>query len=508
MEMIEVLDSAGICIGVKPPPPGAAGSPPLADPHSPNAFPPPSLPPLSPFPDAAWHSVYRAYGDLVGFDPWHWAAAHAVLCARMSRHLTFQHAYPHYGMEFILIVIRTGSGKTTALRLAAELLGPNAHIKSGVQSGQALAEALASITWGTGKSSHLALSVSPVPTLLVENEFTRFLTQASFAQSTLTESACELYDGPDSFSVNRVFRNSPLTVPTPSLSILAATTQDLFYSALKSRTLSSGLLNRFLIFNLDGSRKEAVAPSYSPSKVRALAKSIQELTNLGKNAGQARVGVGEKGSHGGFTWSDDARDFPPAGSPEPGTEPSVEDIGSGQPTPTPWNLGTAETNVVDFYLAPAFQVYEDWWNRVSPITEDSPLAPWFSRVQAHYHRIALCCAYYEHRTRVSKADSQCAEAVMDYAIASTTTLAEVGMLPNRDTMPWIAKSWAETWIVDLINKSPHSPRSLQVRCYNLKDGAVKWLLVKAALDDMLKRGSLYLQSTGQNHLLKLSNEMR
>jgi len=150
----------------------------------------------------------------------------------------------------------------------------------------------------------------------------------------------------------------------------------------------------------------------------------------------------------------------------------------------------------------------EWWKRASPITEDSALAPWFSRAQAHHHKIALCCAYYERRTQIEEEDAACAAAVMDYCINSTEALAQVGLLPNRDTQPWIAKSWAETWVIDRVTEQPLSQRRLQQRCYALKDGTAKWVLVKVALDDQLKRGILYVHPSDKEHLLSLAAEPR
>lgn len=54
---------------------------------------------LDSFQQEAWHGVYGRYGEIVGREVRHWAACYTALCARIGRSLSFQHAYPHYGME-------------------------------------------------------------------------------------------------------------------------------------------------------------------------------------------------------------------------------------------------------------------------------------------------------------------------------------------------------------------------------------------------------------------------
>lgn len=388
----------------------------------------------------AWHGIYARYGDLVGRETRNWACAHAVLSARAGRRLAFQHARPHYGMEYVIMLTSTGSGNTTAIELARRLAGGSElKIRHNVQSGQALGEVLANFKIGKGGRPE---NIESVPVLLAESEMASFFKLGTGVNSLLFSEAARLYDASDEHFIVRVSHNPSFTIPQPSLSILGAISANLFSGHIHSGLISGGLLNRFMLFTVEGQVKEAFAPAWDLREIEYLAMSL----------------------------------------------PDQE-----------FCLGTPYTQVKDLFSPEASEVYVGWWEKVKE-NEDiaNPMHAWFRRQQAHFLRVALMCAFYEKRTQASYQDALCALAVMEFVNNCVSDLAQETAVVEEGTSMASEHLWARTWITDKITRlGPRTRHQLQKDCYNLRtNGKAKWPFVVEQLDVLLKNGVLKQSDNG------------
>ena len=404
---------------------------------------------LTIFHDNAWVGVLGRYSAIVGRSALNWICGYSVLSARASRSLCFQHAYPHYGMEYALLLMRSGGGKSTAMRLAkAALAGQAVHFMEGAQSSQAIGEGLAQIEWSKEGPEVKAV----YRTLLWEPEFARLLQSADMSGSSIIPELCRAYDADEGFTIRRVHKNGgTLHVPGHQLSILGATSEHAFTSQLSERHLYSGLLSRFLIFIVDGLPKEAEAPTFPWSSLGRFADTLPPLA---------------------FT------------------------------------VGDSDISVKEFYSPAAWDVYLQFHVATALYADEAhPLHLWFSRAQAHFHRISLLLMWADRLLQVPPEFATAAYTACFLWVASVfrITSAVPDLSPSANHQQEV--TWSRKWLAQYLSDVPVSPRILQSRCLNLKDGKAKWPLVKAEVEYQIKLGTIEVVKDGKGRLWKLPDTL-
>lgn len=388
---------------------------------------------LTLFGEEAWVGVFERYGGLVGKSPLNWICAYGMLAARCGRSLCFQHAYPHYGMDYALLLMRSGGGKSTAMRLAKTALGGHAvHFLDGIQSPQALAEGLARIEWG---KKGIPVVREAYHSLVWEPEFIRLLQQADMKGSNMVQELCRAYDAEPTYTIRRVNKNGgSLTISAHQLSILGATSDTAFRQKLSDAYLFSGLVSRFLIFLVDGLPKSVKAPVFPWS---TLAKFEDTLPSLA------------------------------------------------------WKIGTEDDDIEAFYTPAAWRIYESYHALTAHLGDEThALYLWFNRLQAHFHRITLLLTYYEQQVKIPEEYAAAACAACLLWVTSVLRLTTgVPDLPDASSSHQ-EKKWARQWVTQYLRDGAISPRILQSRCLKLKNGSEKWPIVKEEIERQKRNGVL------------------
>jgi hypothetical protein len=96
--------------------------------------------------------------------------------------------------------------------------------------------------------------------LFAWEEFATFLATARWGGATLLEFLTETFDCPDEWS--RIFRKNPVTLTTPTPTVLTMTTAEWFWRHAKPEDFYGGFGNRFLFFC--GTKKPPIA---APTKI-------------------------------------------------------------------------------------------------------------------------------------------------------------------------------------------------------------------------------------------------
>jgi Primase C terminal 2 (PriCT-2)/Protein of unknown function (DUF3987) len=397
------------------------------------------------FDEYAWQGVFARYGKLVPKTPLNWICAYAVLAARCSRNLAFQHAYAHHGMEYCLALMASGGGKGTAMRLASTAIdGGSLRFIEGILSSQALGENLAPITWQKKGPPEVG---SAYRAILWETEFKRFLTLSSSTGSNFLPDLCRIYDATDKYSLVRVNKNGgDITIRNHQLSALGTVSTRDFVEAINDAHLSGGFMSRFVIFVVQGVQKELTAPAYPWSMIRGFSASLPPLD---------------------------------------------------------WRLGDQDQDIESFYSPEAWKIYAQFHEiAVVPFDETHPLYSWFSRLQAHFHRFALVTTYYEYEKPSDdepppKKTLIISEDIARLAFAAsmlwiTSVLKITSEVPElkKDASQHQEKSWARSWLDRYLDKKPMQLRDLATRCYNLADRGVRWVIVKEEVERQKKIGTI------------------
>jgi primase-polymerase (primpol)-like protein len=91
-------------------------------------------------PKILWQGVFQSVAEKLQLWTWEvWMGTYAALCARAHRNLHFYYYTDHlYGMNYSLLINKTGAGKNIIVNIVRDLLGESYKIRTGIQSGAAL----------------------------------------------------------------------------------------------------------------------------------------------------------------------------------------------------------------------------------------------------------------------------------------------------------------------------------------------------------------------------------
>jgi hypothetical protein len=397
--------------------------------------------------DYGWYGVMGRYGDLVGRTPMNWLAGYAMLCARASRNVAWQLAYPHYGMEYCLLLMQVGGGKSAALDKAKRAFAGHAvKVRQGVQSGQALVESLGKYIKPKATPGYFAETYRA---LLYEPEFTGTFDLSTLQGSTLMKELTGLYDAADDYSLMRVTHNGgEVTIQRHQLSILAAAPVNAFKDHLKERHLRSGTMSRFLTFLCAGTHKDPWADRVDVAALTAFEADLP------------------------------ATDF---------------------------CVGDPHLPIREFYTPDAAQCYLQYWDEVQCLDEDSsPLKDWFARTQAHFHRVAANLMWAEHKTQITPEMAYAAYAACKLWIASILQFTSQNQDLPGDPNYTQQRNFCAAWVFDHIQKKrDQSRRDLQILCYKNRRIRHMWPHISAEITRQIHDKTIVESVVGKKHVLNV-----
>jgi hypothetical protein len=201
-----------------------------------------------PCPDILWQGVFLEVADIVRQRSWEvWLGTLTALAALAHRQIEVRYYGRVCGNIYGLLIKPTGTGKKLCTDVCEQLL-PTWYRQVGtVSSGPGLGPVLADIEREKGGK---ILAVTPHPTIMVLHEWTSLAKYLKIQFSTLSEDLNKIFDCPDYHSISRSDRERTgghVSIPTPTLSILGTTTDQLFRAHITDEMIFSGFLNRYLI---------------------------------------------------------------------------------------------------------------------------------------------------------------------------------------------------------------------------------------------------------------------
>jgi hypothetical protein len=231
----------------------------------------PREPELPPFPEIAWRGVFDDYrramdGSTEASDVAHFAALWAATAAALGRRIHMYSGDVVYPNAFLAFFGASGDKKTTAQRrlVSCDLLnGQPVQIVENIGSTEGLAD---------------SLRMCDGAYLLLWEEFAAFLSQARWTGSTLLEFITETFDCPAHWS--RAYRTKPVSLNSPTPTILTATTAEWFWKYAKAEDFFGGFGNRFLF--LSGRKKNPIADPREPDPtlLGSVKEQILQLGNI------------------------------------------------------------------------------------------------------------------------------------------------------------------------------------------------------------------------------------
>lgn len=199
-----------------------------------------------PCPDEVWIGPYRDIADLIGIRDWRvWLGITAALSARAHRNIHVAYHGPLWGHGFYLLVAKSSSGKSLCTDLCRALLPRDYETFTSVESGQALAESIATMV--LDDKGKLVRSIA-FPALLSMREWTLLIQNMEFHGSSLLERFCEIYDGVQ-VDLNRADkkRQGKIRIASPTLTLCGTTTEKRYTKMVTEKHLVSGFINRHFI---------------------------------------------------------------------------------------------------------------------------------------------------------------------------------------------------------------------------------------------------------------------
>lgn len=222
------------------------------------------------FPDVAWRGIFQTYREAMvntteASDVHHFATFWTAAAVRLRRRVFFQYGLDLYPNVFLIAFGESGDKKTTAARRSLELVSEQAKVLSGIGSGEGIAE------W-------LSEEASTLSHYLFLEELSELLTRAHWDGATIISFLTNIFDCPRSYA--QKFKKTPVSLTEPTVSLLACTTQSLFWQHNRDIDFHSGFANRFLYFT--GAVKDPIPLPCRPDfhKLTAVHTALARLDTL------------------------------------------------------------------------------------------------------------------------------------------------------------------------------------------------------------------------------------
>jgi len=228
---------------------------------------------LPDFPEIAWRGTFADYreamaGTTEASDIAHFCAVWAAVAVTLGRRVSMYAGERIFANVFLSVFGPTGDKKTTAQRriLNCGLLAPSIRVIQNLGSTEGLADAL--------KREDGADMVA----LFFWEELTVLFARGRWKGSTILEFITETFDCPPEWGIK--YRKDPITLVSPTPTILAGTTSEWFWKNAKPEDFYGGLGNRFMY--LTGQKKKPIPNPSEPNgvalqRVRVALARLSEL---------------------------------------------------------------------------------------------------------------------------------------------------------------------------------------------------------------------------------------
>lgn len=224
------------------------------------------------FPEGAWRGVFETYreamdGTTEASDVYHFATFWTAVAVRLRRKTWFPYGLDLYPNVYLCVYGPTGDRKTTATRRSVSLV-ESEHVKilQGGGSGEGVADWLK--TEGGALISHY----------MFLEEISELLARGKWDGATLIPFITRLFDSPNSYAMN--YRKNPIALVNPTLSILAATTPEVFWQYIRDLDLRSGFVNRFGFLTGKGKAPIPLPKKPDTEKLKSILQRLDLLTSL------------------------------------------------------------------------------------------------------------------------------------------------------------------------------------------------------------------------------------
>lgn len=234
-------------------------------------------------PDILWQGPWEDVANILGMRDWRiWTAVTAALSARAHRNICVNYHGYLYGMGAYLLIAPSGTGKSITTKVCQMLLPEDYNWVDSVESGQALAESMATIV--RDKKGKIE-SISAIPTMLITSEWSQLLKTINFQNSSLLERIHKAIDGEEVLHLNRSDKTGQgkIAIRNPTLTMLGTTTVDTFGDIVKDRHIFSGLINRHFILPCEAKKWLYNDPNPAPdfAGLKAYAQSLPVARTFG-----------------------------------------------------------------------------------------------------------------------------------------------------------------------------------------------------------------------------------
>jgi hypothetical protein len=231
---------------------------------------------LPDFPETAWRGAFADYreamaGTTEASDVAHFGALWAALAVTLGRRVSMYAGERIFANVFLSVFGPTGDKKTTAQRriLNCGLLAPSLRVIRNLGSTEGLADAL--------KCEDGADMVA----LFSWEELTVLFARGRWKGSTILEFITETFDCPPEWGIK--YRKDPITLVSPTPTILAGTTSEWFWKNARPEDFFGGLGNRFMY--LTGQKKKPIANPSEPNgaalqRVRDALAGLSDLCSV------------------------------------------------------------------------------------------------------------------------------------------------------------------------------------------------------------------------------------
>jgi len=227
-------------------------------------------------PEAAWHSLTREYREIVGpsteaSHAYHFACFVTAVGAALGRTVYIEKAGRHYPNLFVVLVGKSGGArKGTALHFGmhlAQALYQKIGIVKSLDSREGFLEHLAELEkQQEGRAGVSAIVYLAELRSLIEKTRMEGL-------GNIVPMLCDAYDCPQDLTVHT--RKNPISVPFPTVSLCAATTQR-WIEGLQMKDLEGGLGNRIMWVPGEPGRPIANPPARDQRRFSALVRNVRK----------------------------------------------------------------------------------------------------------------------------------------------------------------------------------------------------------------------------------------
>jgi Protein of unknown function (DUF3987) len=349
-----------------------------------------------------------------------------------------------YGMNYSLLVNKTGAGKNIVVNIVRSLLGDDYTIRTSIQSGPALIPLL---TDNDLKNKTARLVVHGRPVILICSEWSRLVAVAGIEHSTVVEDLNDLHMRHHPWTFARSHKNSSggdIVVMNPALTVVGTTTNKLFHAALTDRMIASGYVNRYL--TLPGSAEFEPYNGHS-HRTEHLNGTIDHLV-----------------AHA-------------------------------------WGLGK---ELAEFYAPEAwkaFQAFQDTF--ILPLQRNPETSETLSRLHLHLHHVAALYAWQEKSDRITVPHFDAARTIIEASHAFVLRLLEERAQSYEPTkLQEVEAAMEQRAIAKLKQTSRLTRRELARQLSHGKGGYTAWA---HTIEQLLKADVLFLKKNGRREELHVSS---